>query len=97
MLGNVLLNSNDSCLLYFLRLIKQYYLNCAFSHLCLQTQVQFPEHRQNESKRKHAVGAAIYIETLSKASLRAVMYLTLEIKPCGLGSTIRDMGAESYN
>ena len=81
----------------FLRLIKQYYLNCAFSHLCLQTQVQFREHRQNESKRKHAVGAAIYIETLSKASIIAVMYLTLEIKPCGLSSRIRDMGAESYN
>ena len=51
----------------FLRLIKPYYLNCAFSHLCLHTQVQFREHRQNESKRKHAVGALIYIETLSKA------------------------------
>ena len=69
-------------------------MNCAFSHLCLQTQVQFREHRQNESKRKHAVGAAIYIETLSKASIIAVMYLTLEIKPCGLGSRIRDVEAD---
>ena len=50
----------------FLRLIKQYYLNCAFSHLCLHTQVQFREHRQNESKRKHAEGAPINIETLYK-------------------------------
>ena len=62
----------------FLRLIKQYYLNCAFSHLCLHTQVQFREHRQNESKRKHAEGAPIYIETLYRGSPTYAFFTTAD-------------------